>query len=206
MTFESKSKYNFGLKIGKTIETEWKIISSINIRDNVIISGTDELVKLPKIASDYMKYDLLKTRGLENLSQLIDKNITCDQSIINSCPPRLVEFIRQFIAVLRQYIIPDIHNQLFQFSRSLRFCLVASELMKKNGEGIQFLLPFTTVRSFYKHEKVIEMMFNDIVRCAYGFDSMKTYPVKLMFGTNASDITELHKECYQTVGVPLPSK
>jgi len=200
MTFESKSKYNFGLKIGKTVETE------INKRDNVLISGTDELIKLPKIASDYMLYDFLKSRGLETLAQLIDKNETCDQSIINSCPPRLVEFIRQFIAVLQQYIIPDIHNQLFQFTRLLQFCVVAPELMKKNGEGLHFLLPFTTVRSFYKHEKVIEMMFNDIVRCAYGFDSMKTYPVKIMFGTNASDITELHKECYQTVGVPLPSK
>ena len=202
----SESKYNFGLKIGKTVETEWKFNSEINIRDNVLISGTDELVKLPKIASDYMTYDLLKTKGLENLAQIIDKNEPGEESIINSCPPRLVEFIRQFIAVLRKYKIPDVHNQLFQFTRSLHFCVVAPELMKKNGEGIQFLVPFTTVRSFYKHEKVIEMMFNDIVRCAYGFDYMKTFRVKIMFGANASDITELHKASYQTVGVPFPSK
>jgi hypothetical protein len=202
----SESKYNFGLKLVKTVETEWKFGSTINKRDNVLISGTDELIKLPKIASDYMIYDFLKSRGLETLAQIIDKNEPCDESIINSCPQRLVEFIRQFIAVLRKYKIPDVHNQLFEFTRLLQFCVVASELMKKNGEGLHFLIPFTTVRAFYKNEKAIKMMFNDILRCAYGFDSIKTYPVKIMFGTNASDITELHKECYQTVGVPLPSK
>ena len=49
-------------------------------------------------------------------------------------------------------------------------------------------------------------MFDDIIRCAFGFTDTKTYPVEVMFGVGLADMTELYKACYEATALPLPNK
>ena len=193
------SKYN--LKIGNIIVPVKSIGIPNLIIDNVLIKG--DFSNLPILAKLYIIQNLFKSKGLANLVEMIDKN----DPVANSCPKDLVEFIKEFIAVLRGFSVPDIHNQ-FQFTRSLKFCLACPKLMKKSDQGCQFIMPFTTVRAFYKADNYIKMMFNDIIRCAFGFTSTssKTYPIEVMFGKGLADMTDLSKACYEATGVPLPNK
>ena len=192
------SQYN--LKTGKIVPVKSSFMKDFTT-DNVVISG--KFSNLPRLAKSYLIQDFIKSKGLVNLAQLIDKN----DSDVNSCPKDLVEFIREFITVLRGFSVPDIHNE-FQFTRSLKFCLACPKLMKKSDQGCQFIMPFTTVRAFYKADNYIKMMFNDIIRCAFGFTSTssKTYPIEVMFGVGLDDMTDLSKACYEATGVPLPNK
>jgi len=192
------SQYN--LKIGKTVSVNSEFLKDFTT-DNVVISGIN-LEKLPSLAKTYLIQDLFKSTGLNNIAKMVDLN----DPVIKTCPKILVEFIKEFIAVLRSFAIPNIHKQELQFSRSLAFCLTCPKLMKKSDQGCQFLIPFATVRAFYKNEKTIKIMFDDIIQCAFGFTSTKTYPVKIMFGVGLSDLSELYRACYEASGAPLPTK
>jgi len=181
------SQYN--LKTGEIVPVKSSSLTNFTT-DNVVISG--KFSNLPSLAGSYLYQDLFKSKSLNNLVQLIDTN----NPIVDSCPKDLVVFIKEFLAVLRGFKVPDIHNKL-QFTRTLRFCLACPKLMKKSDQGCQFLMPFTKVRAFYKAEKSIEFMFNDIIRCAFSFNNTRTYPVKVMFGADLADMSDLHKACYK---------
>ena len=165
--------------------------------DNVIISVSDLINTLPKIARYYAWYNCFYSIGLSNIVELIDAN---DANVISKCPLILVEFIRQFIALFRTYTIPKKYNTFSGFGSSLQFCLVAKTLMKQI-EGCNILFSCTTVGAFFKYEKDIKILFRDITRLVYG----KEYSVKIMFGVDAGDdISDLDKACYEIAGLPLP--
>ena len=202
----TSSTTDFKVVIGNTVTTKCKLFSRDEdlTTDNVIIHASNLLIYLPSIAKSYLLYEFFYTSGLQNIVQLIDANDTNSKKVISKLPPRLVEFIKQLLKALRSFSIPEVHKTI-TFDRSLNFCLVAESLMKQT-EGCNILCSCTTVGAFFKYEKDIERLMNDVANCAFKTKYNTKYHFKVMFGVDAGDdISELDKACYETAGLPIPS-
>lgn len=189
------SQYNinltkFNLKFGKTVSVKSGFRD--NYTDNVLIT-CDNIDILPSISRLYL-YKTAFLSGYDTYVQHVDKNLE-----LKSTP--LVDFIREFLALIRTFKIPKIHQE-FQISRTLSFCLVSPKLMKKSDRGCMICVPFTSARAFFKAENDITSMLNDIFTCVFN----KTYNNEIMFGESRADLSELGRACYEAVNLPLPTK
>jgi len=192
----------YNLSINKTVAIKSTFMPD-HTTDNVVISGN--FSNLPSLSKTYLIQDFLKSKGVINLAQLVDIN---DPSI-KSCPKEIFVFIRECIALIRTFTIPKVHTDTFNFNRHLTFCLACPKLMTKSNQGCGIIIPFSKVRAFYKAEKYIEDLFNDIFRCAFnlGSTSTKKYNINVMFGgKRLEDLSELDKACYEATRTPFPTK